>query len=371
MLWFYVRGVSLYKGVTYMSKYRIVENPSYDLWSSVLNSSSNGNFEQTFEYGEILKIVYPQTRVVRLLAMDNGNPLGIIQGTYSKKLGFGRCVMVGGVHGNAPMTVLKGDEGASVTKDLLIELENYGVRNRIIEACLHWPSVWGMLNVFQDLGYESTAEFNVFTVDLRKSVDELWSSIVSNKRKNVRKAIKGGVEVVEGHSREDLFSFYKMLVCSGERAGFSPSPLKEFEAIWELYRPKELAKIFLAKWSGQDVAGVFIVIHGNTVYALASGSLNEAWSARPNDLLHWKAMEWACERGFSHYNMGLVPQPIPTEGSYMWGLWRWKREWNGTLEKVNVFSKVYLPKVKRLIVPAYEYMKKYRKFSRIFFRNPY
>lgn len=340
-----------------MSRYSIVEEPSYALWNSVLSSSVKGNFEQTFEYGEIMKTSSPHTRVVRLLAVDNKGPVGIVQGRYLNILGFGLSITVGGsVGGGAgPVTIVKGEERALLVQYLLMALENFGVRNRIMELKVWWPDSWGMRNIFRDQRYKCTGKANKFTVDLNKPLDDLWNSVASNKRKNVRKAVKKGVEVIQGHSHEDLLSYYGMLQASGKRAGFTYPPLSEFEAVWKLYKP---CKVFLAKLKGKNVAGVFIVIHGNTVYARAAGSLRDAWSSRPNDLLHWKVMEWGCEQGFSRYHMGLVTEPVPTKGSHTWGVWRWKREWNGTLEIVRIFRKaLYLPQVARaiaLIIRSYE-----------------
>jgi hypothetical protein len=66
-----------------MSKYFIVEEPSYELWNTVLGTSVEGNFEQTFEYGGIMKAINVHAGVVRLVAMDNKKPVGIVQGIYS------------------------------------------------------------------------------------------------------------------------------------------------------------------------------------------------------------------------------------------------------------------------------------------------
>jgi hypothetical protein len=104
---------------------------------------------------------------------------------------------------------------------------------------------------------------------------------------------------------------------------------------------KDKVQIFLAVYDGQPVAGVFVVIHGDTAYALGAGSREEVWSVRPYDLLHWEALKWACGEGLSWYHMGYVSEPPPAENSLGWGLWRWKREWNGQLEKVYVCQSLH------------------------------
>ena len=67
-----------------MSSFTIIEAPPYDLWNSFLQSSKIGNLAQTFEYGETMRKAYPQIKVVRLLATENGKPVGLIQGHYEQ-----------------------------------------------------------------------------------------------------------------------------------------------------------------------------------------------------------------------------------------------------------------------------------------------
>ena len=101
------------------------------------------------------------------------------------------------------------------------------------------------------------------------------------------------------------------------------------------------------------------MVHGRTVYALAAGSFREGWKVKPNDIMHYKVMEWASQNGYSKYHMGLVSEPPPTEGSSVWGIWRWKREWKGNLERIQIFDKLFLPryifilKTKKLIKRGY------------------
>jgi len=344
---------TLLKKAISMFRFTIAENPSRELWDSVLERVNEGNLEQTYEYGEAMKTAYPRIKVLRFLAMDGKNPIGVLQGFYRKKFGFGRLVTAR----DAPLTIMKGDERVSAVTSLLVALEKYAREHRVIEAQVYWPERWGMQEVLQDLRYRCVRRFNVFTVSLKRSVDDLWDNIGSNKRKNIRKATKSGVQVKEAKGHEDFLYFYKMLETTGRRAGFNPPTFSELDAIWEAYVPRGLGRIFFAEFKGENIAGVFTVTHGDTVYAKAAASLESAWSVRPNDLLHWEAMKWACEQEFSNYHMGVVPEPIPECGSPQWGVWRWKREWNGRLQKLLVYDRVFLSITEKVVSWA-ERMKK-------------
>jgi len=328
-----------------MFEYSIVENPSAELWKSFLSMFPEGNFEQCFEYGEIAKMAFPNNKVVRLAITYDGKPVGIVQGTYSSYLGFGMSLRVM----RGPVANTKNKESLRLIENLLKALEDHGKKNRIIQAQILVPEAWQMHEVFSKLGYAPAGRLNEYVVNLEKGVDELWRNITHNKRRNIKKAMKKGVDVVQSHNHGDLRAFYSMLEAAEKRGGFSSYPLSWFEAVWKVYEPIELSKVFLARWKGKSVSGVFVVVHGKTVYALAAGSFTESWKVRPNDIMHWKVMEWACQNGYSKYQMGLVSEPPPTESSNAWGIWRWKREWNGSLIRIQIFDKLFLPKYKLVL----------------------
>jgi len=342
-----------------MSESSIIEDPSAELWNSFLSMFSDGNFEQCFEYGEIARMAFPRTKVARLAVSCDGEFAGVVQGTYSSYFGFG--MTLGVMRG--PVVNMEKKENSRLIEGLLKALEDYGKRKRIIRARVSVPEKWQLDEVFCKLGYAPAGKLNEYVVNLEEGVDGLWRSVAHNKRRNIKKAMKEGVEVVQSRNHDDLLAFYSMLEASERRGGFSSYPLSWFEAVWKIYRP-ELSKVFLARWKGKGVSGVFVVIHGRTVYALAAGSFSEGWKVRPNDIMHWKIMEWACRNGYSRYHMGLVSEPPPTEGSSAWGIWRWKREWNGNLGRIQIFDRLLLPryklvlKAKELVERSYERVKR-------------
>lgn len=333
-----------------MSRLKIVDSPSQSDWNSFLSSFISGNLQQSYDYGEVAKLCNPHTMVVRLLAVDRGSPVGLVQGRFNKRFGFGDRLLVGGVYGSGPI-IANVEDGKEVLIELLTNLEACAIKSRVSEAFIYSTRVEESL---ESLGYTLSSVFNVCKVNLRGNVDELWRSIAHNKRKNIKKAIKHNIKVIHGASDEDLASFYEMHTIASKRAKFIPHPLNYFYSFLKVFGKDGKVKIFLSYFNGLPVAGVFVVVHGDTAYALGAGSRKEAWSVRPNDVLHWKAMEWACNEGLAYYHMGFVSEPPPVEGSPGWGLWRWKREWNGQLERVYLYQKVLMPKFRKFVLSPYE-----------------
>jgi len=322
-----------------VSEVYVVDDLPRGLWDSFLERFPEGNFEQCFEYGEVSRRAFLRSHVVRLAAVRGGEVLGLVQGTYSRYFGFG--ISLGVMRG--PVVDLNAEGSVEVVGRLLRALDEAARERRIIEGRVLVPESWGFDRVFRSFGYSLVGGLNEYVVDLEGGVERVWRSVSHNKRRNIRRGMREGVEVFESREREDLLKFYSMLRAAERRGGFSSYPLSWFEAVWSVYRP-ELSRVFLARWRGREVSGVFTVVHGGTVYALAAGSFSEWWRVRPNDIMHWRVMEWACRNGYSRYYMGLVSDPPPREGSKAWGVWRWKREWRGRLLRFRVFRKVFRPR---------------------------
>ncbi|MFB3888923.1 MAG: lipid II:glycine glycyltransferase FemX [Candidatus Bathyarchaeia archaeon] len=289
----------------------------------------------------------PRMRLARLAVVQDERPVGVVQGTFTSYFGFGMTLQVIG----GPVTEPQEKGNQELVKRLLTELEYFCRRDRIVSSSIWVLDSWQLQEVFLKMGYTLAGKINDYVVNLEPGVENLWASIHHNKRRNIKTAEREGVEIVRSHSRKDLQTFCLLHEASAKRDGFAAVPRSWFEAAWKTYTPEQ-SSLFLAYFGGKCVSGVFIVIHGKTVYALRAGSLAEGLKVRPNELMHWEAMKWACENGYSKYNMGMVDEPTPTEKSSKWGIWRWKREWKGTLEKTEIFDKTVLPKY-RPILQAY------------------
>ena len=327
-----------------MSDYCTVQDPSTKLWNSFWESSCEGNFFQSYEYGEISKMASRKTKIARLAINLDGKPIGMVQGTYTSYFGFGMTLQV--IRG--PVTSVEKDDDLQLVNYLLKELEDFCRRKRIVLLEIWALDSWQLRDALLKTGYFQVGKINDYVVDLGQGVQKLWTSIHHNKRRNIKMAEREGVEIVQSRSRKDLETFCLLHEASAKRDGFTAVPRSWFSAAWKIYKP-ESWRVFLANWNGKSIAGVYVVTHGKTVYAWRAGSLTEGLKVRPNELMHWKAMEWGYMNGYSKYNMGMVDEPTPTEGSDKWGIWRWKKEWNGSLERIEIFDKTVLPQYKPVL----------------------
>ena len=85
----------------------------------------------------------------------------------------------------------------------------------------------------EDAGFGDFQPRYVFQVPLAgRSIDDVHSGFNQLWRRNIKKAMKGGVEVVRG-DYEDLDQFHQVYVVTAERDGFTPRSLPYFQRMWQ------------------------------------------------------------------------------------------------------------------------------------------
>jgi Acetyltransferase (GNAT) domain len=142
----------------------------------------------------------------------------------------------------------------------------------------------------------------VVMLDLSHGPDALFRKFSENKRTNIKKAIKYGVSIEPATSREEIAAYYAIYLDWSHRKGLPITSEDEFRQTFALTGNRLL---LLARHQGKIIAGVVIryFAHGVMEYA-ANSSLESALRLRPNDLLHWRAIEWGCREGITKYSLG-------------------------------------------------------------------
>jgi hypothetical protein len=161
---------------------------------------------------------------------------------------------------------------------------------------------WSPVDSFLAQAYRVEQEEGVVIIDLMKGPESLFKGLSSNRRTNVRTAIRRGVEVAAANTREEFWTYYEIYIEWCGRKNLVPSP---FETLEEAFSLPDNRRLFLARFEGKIIAGVVIRLYpkGMVEYA-ANCSIKENLRLKPNDLLHWRVIEWACREGYSSYSLG-------------------------------------------------------------------
>ena len=202
-----------------------------------------------------------------------------------------------------------------------------------------------------DLG--GTQPRYVMKTDLTPEPDDIMADFHKKWRYNVRLAGRRGVEVRHG-TREDLPAFYELLEDTAERDEFRVRGFEYFERIHDVLVEAGLAKLFVAEFEGEIVAGVLVFIMGEEAVYVYGGSDPEYSKHMPNHRLHWEIMLWAREQGCTKYDFRGVSKEVDGEPvGELGGLNRFKKGFNAEyMEYIGEYDLVLSPVWYRLYTLA-------------------
>ena len=186
-------------------------------------------------------------------------------------------------------------------------------------------------------------------VDIKDSEEEILARMKQKTRYNIRLAEKKGVTV---RSWDDIESFHKMLLLTGERDKFGVHSKEYYQRAYDLLYPKQMGQLLLAEYDRKPLAALFVARNGNRAYYLYGASTDEERNRMPTYLLQWEAMKWAKACGCEEYDLWGVPDEdeatleanFETRSDGLWGVYRFKRGFGGQLKRaVQAMDRVYNP----------------------------
>ena len=143
-------------------------------------------------------------------------------------------------------------------------------------------------------------------INLCPDLDTLWMSLHSSARRAIRKARKNGMVVQAAASKEDLRAFFDLhLRVRKYKYRLLAQPYSFFKNIWEQFIERQNGLLLLARHEGEVIGGIFFLEWKDGMYYKFNSSAPSFLAQRPNDLLLWKGIEYAKEKGFAHLDLGL------------------------------------------------------------------
>jgi Acetyltransferase (GNAT) domain len=291
---------------------QVVSPAPRDLWRSALSADPDALLSQTPEWTDLISAVDGWSDASRLYLWPSGRHLvlpmmakrtcGLALFEESLPSGWGYGGLVGGE--------VTPDEAARVYADVAA---SYPLRRWICPNCLQ-GAAW---NKAIDGAHNATIlRSRAHVVNLNGGLDAVWKRFSSEGRRHVRKAEKEGLEV-ECDTTGRLFSvFQELWLLSTERwARRSRHPLwlvrsqgrrQNPEARWKQIaeRAPGAAAIWVARYRGQPVAGIVVLKGPNDHSTRGAMDKEVAGPTSANFLLHWLAIQDACQRGSRWYQLG-------------------------------------------------------------------
>ena len=160
---------------------------------------------------------------------------------------------------------------------------------------------WVPLNTLSKHGYRGQQEEGVVMLDLTQGPDELFKRFAQTRRTDIRNSIKRGLEVGIARTRDEYRGYYDIYLDWCRRKRIAPF---SFETMEEAFSSPS-RRLFIARHEGNIIAGTIIRLYpGAMIEYAANCSYEEYRKLKPNDLLQWRVVEWACAEGYKSYSLG-------------------------------------------------------------------
>lgn len=109
------------------------------------------------------------------------------------------------------------------------------------------------------------------------------------------------VRVREG-SEDNIAQFHELLLRTAERQGFRPESEAYLRQLWRLFDPHGYCKLLLAEKDDELVSAALIITFGDTVLYKRGAWSGGYGNLRPNEAMHWSAIQWAKKHGYRSYD---------------------------------------------------------------------
>ncbi len=273
------------------------EFPSADVeraWRDCLTRVEMPSHYDTPEY--FLDPLRVGNRPFAVLALEDDRVRGVLTGFH-----LGKHVTSG--LASRPQICVDSVEDTGPTLEALAQ----GLLTEAASAELVSAFSWRTLDLspFSALGFRRRQLQGSVVLDLTRGADALFKEFTKDRRRNIRYAEKHGVEVSEATTHQDIIEAHAVYSAWRGTARKKVRGDWSFEAFEKTVRLRNNRRLFLARFSGRVIAiNIFRFCPGGLFESAANSSLDEFMHLKPNDLLQWKGIEWACSQGLRRHSLG-------------------------------------------------------------------
>lgn len=298
-------------------------------WNDFVAASPTGDLLQSFEWGELKR--KSGWRPIRLAVTDDDRIVGAVSILKRGLPHIPKCIFY------APRGPVCDFGNARVLSSLLESVRERAASEGAILLKVDPPVTSDRQSVADSLlthrfiqatdaeGFGGIQPRCVMQLDLKPSIEEILEGCKPKWRYNIRLAEKKGVQVRDDCTKDDLAVFYNVLTETCVRDKFLVRGFTYYEQMWDALVVPGYAKLFLAEYEGEVIAGALSFIFGGKCWYTYGASSNRHRNVMPNHLMQWRMIEWAKASGCSWYDFrGVSQKKDGEEEDHLSGLNRFK-----------------------------------------------
>ncbi|TMF14266.1 MAG: GNAT family N-acetyltransferase [Chloroflexi bacterium] len=141
-------------------------------------------------------------------------------------------------------------------------------------------------------------------LSLERDPARVFSRFHPNIRRWIRKSVREGLTVRLGTSPADLEPFYRLHWQTRRRLGVPLQPRCFFDSLWRRVIEPGFGFVAFVYLRERPIAADLFLAWNGTLIGKFNASDQQFWSLRPNNLVVWAGIEWACRRGYRVLDFG-------------------------------------------------------------------
>lgn len=289
-------------------------------WNDLLFKSKVCDAFQTYEWAQVLRNSLDIDPYF-LIVYKKGEPIGGILYLKKRIFSIADCYEVRG----GPIYV---NENETIVMENLLKFLKMKERKSLYLLFVPFPLIdHNLRKTFNVNGYHSVP-FRTLIIDLKNPAEIIWNRLSKKARWGVRKAERLGVNVEVANNWQKWKEYYNLHVLHSKAKNYSTYPYNFFREMFKLHH-KNMARLFLAEYRNQTIAGSLFLIYRKHMIFLQNASLDEFLKYNPNNLIQWRSIEWASANGISIYDINGLPWE---KTSYLRGIYEYKKRWDGKIK---------------------------------------
>jgi len=210
--------------------------------------------------------------------------------------------------------------------------------------------------LLREKGYQSARQAVQHTatirIDLTPHLDQIISGMKAHRRTQIRQyeRDKGDWSFQCDDSSESLDAFYTLYHQTIANAGKKAKNNEDLRNMHGNLSKKRFSFIFIVRYQDRPVVGALNVAVGKRLWYLYGGSVKgEGAMSGSGFVLHWEIIKWAKDRGYEEYDLQGVPDP-PNPDDPAYGVYKFKRTWEGVLERlIGEYDYTPYPFLRRIV----------------------